>query len=206
MFKMILLVLLLSFIGYWFFRDQTDLRQFDPKLMAFYETRSWKAYYEHEWIQLGRYLYLTSRDEYGFSPWNSIRLGYHATLAAKDFRIHGNMDRSSIIQHLIHYYEIIASHSEIRMSPEKCATLEYEWWQMRRDKRPMHEITETIASLLSEIYQRPLSSFTPCATLRVEMMSFRDERRNQIILPSEWDFIQSGLLQSYELLQAKITP
>jgi predicted DNA-binding ribbon-helix-helix protein len=133
-------------------------------------------------------------------------LGFHATQAARAFRLKGYTQKPFILNHLSDYYSIISTQSSSSLDPYKCAELEYDWWQMRREKRSASDIAMTIASLLSEIYQTPKESLLPCSSLRVEMMRFRDERRNQAIQPNEWAFIQSGLNESYRSLHEKINP
>jgi hypothetical protein len=204
MLKSLTFLFFTAILGVWFFRDNSNLRHFDPQKIAAYETQSWKAYYEHRWLKLGLDLYLTCRNEYGFSPWNSLRLCFHATQAARVFRLQGNSEKTEILKHLTDYYSIISSHSTTPLNPHKCAALEYDWWQMRREKRPPVEISNTIANLLSEIYQTPSQSLLPSASLRVEMMQYRDERRNQKIEPTDWTFIQTGLNRSYHLLKEEI--
>ncbi len=53
---------------YWSIPRKADLRTFDPAKMAVLETAMWRDYYEKRYVDLFFNLYLSSRDEFGFSP------------------------------------------------------------------------------------------------------------------------------------------
>ena len=48
-----------------------DLRTFDPAEMAALETAMWRDYYDKRYLNLFVHLYLSSRDEFSFSPLDS---------------------------------------------------------------------------------------------------------------------------------------
>ena len=66
---------LLSLIGsgYAVFPRHPDLRAFDPAAMAHSETTMWR-HYERRYLSLFADLYDNSRAQYGFSPWDSVRI------------------------------------------------------------------------------------------------------------------------------------
>ena len=67
---------LLSLIGsgHAVFPRRPDLRAFDPAAMARSETTMWRHYYERRYLSLFADLYDNSRAQYGFSPWDSVRI------------------------------------------------------------------------------------------------------------------------------------
>jgi hypothetical protein len=58
---------------YWSIPRKADLRSFNPAQMAVLETAMWRDYYAKRYVNLFFNLYLSSRDEFGFSALDSLR-------------------------------------------------------------------------------------------------------------------------------------
>jgi hypothetical protein len=50
------------------------LRAFSPAALGRLETAMWRDYYNHEYLSLFHGLYRVNRDQYGFSPWDSVQV------------------------------------------------------------------------------------------------------------------------------------
>src|ERR1700730_446513 len=72
--------------GYAVLPRHPDLRAFDPGAMARSETIMWRHYYERRYISLFADLYYNSRTQYGFSPWDSVKIAAAAARAARAFQ------------------------------------------------------------------------------------------------------------------------
>lgn len=102
----------------WTTRGAPDLRAFSPAEMAAGETAMWRAYYENRWGLLALRTWHLARQQFGFSPYDSLRLGVHAAKAARAFRI-GEHDKV-VLPHLESYFTITAGLLE-RESGDICA-------------------------------------------------------------------------------------
>ena len=60
---------------------------FSPAAMARSETTMWRHYYERRYISLFADLYDNSRAQYGFSPWDSVRIAAAAARADRAFQL-----------------------------------------------------------------------------------------------------------------------
>jgi hypothetical protein len=50
------------------------------------ETLMWRHYYERRYLSLVADLYVNSRTQYGFSPWESVKIAAAAARAAQAFQ------------------------------------------------------------------------------------------------------------------------
>src|SRR5260221_13522446 len=71
---------------YWSIPRKADLRTFDAAEMAVLETAMWRDYYDKRYFDLFFNLYLSSRDEFGFSPLDSLKIALAAANAARTFQ------------------------------------------------------------------------------------------------------------------------
>jgi hypothetical protein len=74
-------------IAYALYLRHPDLRAFDPAAMARSETAMWQHYYEKRYLLLFVDLYDNARTQYGFSPWDSVRIAVTAARAGKAFQL-----------------------------------------------------------------------------------------------------------------------
>jgi hypothetical protein len=186
------------------FPRQADLRGFDPAGVARLETSMWRDYYERDYIGLFRSLYTINRSEYGFSPWDSIRLSYYAALASKTFQpTRSREEAQRALPALLKYYGIIRRRGGEEFDAREASRLELEWWQMRRENTTPAQYAEPIAEVSAEVYGVRNLGLDQSALLRAEMMHYRDERRGNM-LPADWDHIEASLTEAYEYLKSGI--
>jgi len=97
---------------YAFIPRHAKLRDFDPACVARLKTAMWRDDYEKDYLALFRSLYLVNAREYGFSPWDSVRLSYYAATAAKRFQPTRSRDAAhQALPALERYYGIIRRRS-----------------------------------------------------------------------------------------------
>lgn len=180
------------------------LRDFDPAGLAGLETAMWRDYYERDRLGLLRSLYTLHRREYGFSPWDSMRLSYYAAIAARKFQpTRSRAAAQEALPALHRYYRIIRRRGGEEFDPREAARLELEWWQMRRESAIPAQYAVLIAEVTAEIYGVRNAGLEQSAFLRAEMMRYRDERRGKMT-PADWQHIEISLTEAYELLKSGI--
>lgn len=177
-----------------------DLRGFHPKEMARLETQMWRCYYARNYAGLSWYLYRTCRDEYGFSPADSVRLMMSAARAARVFQDSKNETESSSARpDLERYYALIQRRSRMTFNVARAAELELRWWQMRRQFATPEEYGRTVAELMSEIYQRQNANLHQAGQLRAQAMFYRDQRGNGKMTGADWQHVETQLSEAYRL-------
>jgi hypothetical protein len=192
----------------WFFAPrQADMEQFDPAEMGQLESDMWRHYYEKSYVRLGADLFLASHGQYGFSPWDSVRMAWHAAKAAR--LTQPSQPRAQAfavgIPPLVKYYEVIQKATGSPWKPEEMAPLELEWWVMRREKATWPQYGETISQLTAMTYQIPIERVREACLLRAEMMDYRDQRRNGGMKPEDWEHISKELGISWQMLKTAVT-
>jgi hypothetical protein len=183
-----------------------DLRKVDPEGLALREARAWRAYYEERYATLFWQVFQVAYSEYGFSLRDSVRLSVHAALAAVDFR-HSNEteDMAQALGQMEHYYQIISGGSRQPFDDRAVARLELQWWQMRREKLPPEEWSQTIAQQCELIYRIPAVDFLPSVRLRVAAMVLRDSHRQEVMSDEDWLSIQDLLMESAKRFRNVLT-
>jgi len=84
---------------------------------------------------------------------------------------------------------------------------ELEWWIIRRerDQYTTSDWERFIAGVASTIYHRPPDAIGEYAKLRVQAMSFRDER-GENITEADWTTIREMLERAWTALAAAVRP
>jgi hypothetical protein len=197
-------LILLGAFALWFFLPRhADTRGFDPAGMGHLEAAMWRHYYDKNYPALGWDLFRASYIEYGFSPWDSVRMAWHAATAAR--LTQPSQPRASAFEkglpHLTKYYEVVKAATRASWNPEEMAPLELEWWVQRRENKTWREYGEAITQLTAAGYEVPAERVRPACLLRAEMMHYRDQRRNGRMTAADWQHIASELTRAYTLLR-----
>ena len=107
---------------------QAHLRNFDPAAVGHLETSLWRDYYEQKYVALFAGLYCLGRDQYGFSPWDSVRLAWYAAKAAKVFQpTVSREDAQKALPILELYYAVVRQHGGEQFDVQTAAGRELEW-------------------------------------------------------------------------------
>jgi hypothetical protein len=195
-----ILIASIAAVSYGVMPRHADLRGFHPKEMARLETQMWRCYYARSYARLGWYLYRTCRDEYGFSPADSVRLMILAARAAKVFQDSKNETESGCAQpDLERYYTLIQRRSGMTFNVARAAELELRWWQMRRRFAMPEEYGRTVAELMSEVYQRQNADLQVAGQLRAQAMAYRDKRGNGKMTDADWQQVETQLFEAYRI-------
>lgn len=199
------LFLLVAGLVYFFWPRQANLREFNHAVVAKLETAMWRDYYEHKYLPLFLALYSLNRNEYGFSPWDSLRVSYFAAKGAKVFQpTHNRTEAQIALPFLERYFSIIRQRSGEQFDAANVAKLELDWWQLRREDKTAAEYGEVVAQVTTEVYGVNNDDVKQAALLRAEMMDYRDARRDGKMQAADWSHIEEGLARSYQLLKEGI--
>jgi hypothetical protein len=189
-------------MAYIFWPRKGDLRGFDPKAVARLETAMWQHYYQRAYFKLFRALYSLNREVYHFSPWDSARLSYYAARAARSFQSSRSRKKAQRALPLLErYYDILRQQGGEQFDVTKTARLELDWWQLRRESAGPSQYGEVIAQVQEELFSVRGNHVKQAASLRAEMMDYRDKRHDGKMQSQDWAHIDDGLLRSYQLLK-----
>lgn len=166
----------------------------------------WRSYYESRRVALVRDLYRMSRQQYGFSPWASVRIAWHAAQAALRFQpTRSRVEAEAALPALERHFAVIRTGTGERFDVGEVARLELDWWQLRRENKTWEEYAPAVAKVSAAVYGISEGDALTSARLRSEMMAFRDARRDRAISKVEWSRIEEGLRESWERLRTAVS-
>ena len=199
------LVLVVAGAAYGLWPRRVNLRDFDPAVLGRRETSMWRNYYEKKYLALFGDLYAVNRCEYGFSPCDSVRIAYYAAKAAKTFQPTRSRDEAqAALPVLEKYYGVMRSRSGENFEPRKAASLELDWWQLRRENTPPLQWGNIVAQTTTVVFHASNPDVDQSGQLRAEMMAYCDERRKAGITSADWAHIEEGLTRAYTSLKSGI--
>jgi hypothetical protein len=199
-------LLALGFSAYLAWPRTAHLRVFDPARVAQLETRMWRSYYEQRYVALLVDLYALNRDEYGFSPADSLAIAWYAARAAQTFQpSRSHAEAQKALPMLERYYAVLRERGGETFDAREAARLELDWWQLRRENAQPSEYGSVIAQTTFVVFHADNAEVRRAGLLRAQMMSYRDERRDGRMQESDWAHVESELVRSYEALRAGIT-
>jgi hypothetical protein len=181
------------------------LRQFNPVSAAHLEARMWRSYYEKRRTALVFDLYRLAHHEYGFSPYDSTRIAWHATRAAVSFQpTHSREEAQIALPALESYFRVIADGSTAKFNPAQAAREELDWWQQRREQKSWPEYAQAIARVTATVYATTEERVLEAARIRAAMMDERDRRRDTVMTAADWQRIEDGLKRSWTALKQAV--
>ena len=202
-----MIVGLLTAIGYAYalYPRHPDLRAFDPAAMARSETAMWQHYYEKRYLLLFVDLYDNARTQYGFSPWDSVRIAVTAARAAKAFQLSASRSGAqAALPFLEDYFGLLARATPVPLDIKAAARAELDWWQARREDIAPKTYGAMIALVSTLLYGHDSEKLREAGILRAEAMAFRDAR-GEAITDTEWSTIESILTKSYKILKREVS-
>jgi hypothetical protein len=108
---------------------QSDLREFDPRIVARLETDMWRSYYDGRQVRLFFQLAETLRKQYSVPFLRSNAIAFRGAKAAFMFKDgQRRSDYEQALPDLIRYYRAIEKLSRTRFDANLAARLELEWW------------------------------------------------------------------------------
>jgi hypothetical protein len=165
----------------------------------------WRDYYEHRYVRLFHRLYSLSRHQYGFSPWDSLRVAWYSAGAARTFQpTRSRSEAQRALTQLQKYYGIVRAHSREQFDVFEAARLELEWWQLRRENATPVQYGDIVAQTSAAVFGMNNMEIRQAGRTRAEMMRYRDERHGGHMRDADWKHIEQGLARSYHLLKTGI--
>jgi hypothetical protein len=113
--------------------------------MAQLEMAMWRDYHSQHWLALLGHTWRASRQQYGFSRWDSLRLAWRAARAARAFQHDTN--NPAALSAMTDYYRVVAPSASGTFDACKGAVWEVQWWRQRRESAPPAEWARTITAL-----------------------------------------------------------
>jgi hypothetical protein len=184
---------------------QPDLTAFDPNAMARLETSMWRAYYEKRYVALFRELYLVSRDQYNFSPLDSVSIALAAANAAKAFQPSTTRTEAArALPSLTTYFTILARGTTARFDVAEAAREELAWWQARREGAKPEQYGLTIAHVAALVYGVDNDAMMQAGVVRAQAMAYRDAK-GEAMGEADWSAIADQLRSAYTLLKQSLS-
>lgn len=196
--------MLLVLLAYVCVPRTANMRGFDPAGVARLETGMWRDYYQHKRLPLAIKLYRMSRDQYGFSPLDSARIGWLAGKAAivfKDSTSDAGADLA--LPPLRDYFDLINRRTGKTFDIDRAARLELEWWKIRRHDVGPLAYGHVVAEATAEVYNVNALSIEPYGQLRAAAMDYRD-RHGQSMTDADWNEVERMLVQSFSQLKSAV--
>jgi len=194
-------LVVVALAAYIFWPRTANLRDFDAGRLAQLETRMWRSYYEKRYVALLADLYKLSRDQYGFSPADSLAIGWYAARAAQTFQPTTNRaEAQKALPLLERYFAVIREHGGETFDTHEAARIELDWWQLRRENSVPADYGRVIAQVTTLLFRADNADVVRAGRLRAEMMTYRDERRDGEMKEADWTYIERELEKSYRAL------
>jgi hypothetical protein len=187
---------------------QTDLRDFDPDIVAKLETDMWRSYYSRQrfrlFLELGKLL----REQYHAPLIRSNVMAFHAAKAAFVFKDgKGRADYERALPDLVRYYTAIRRMSATPFDVKRVAALELEWWIIHRERKnhALKDLDRSLAELQAAIYEMPVTKFMEHGRLRADAMRIRDDKAEAgEVTEADWNAIHELLRQSWHKLRNEV--
>jgi hypothetical protein len=187
--------------AYFSYPRHADLTAFDAAAMARLETSMWRDYYEKRYAALFGDLYSVSRNQYGFSPLDSVELAVAAARAAKTFQPStSRAEAEAALPMLVSYFGILAQAANRPVEVEDVARTELAWWQARREDVPTEQYGRIIARVATMLYGVDDEDVRRFGEQRAQAMAYRDARGADIT-EADWARITEQLEVAYRLLK-----
>ncbi len=198
--------LLAGSAAYFAWPRPADLAAFDPDAMARLETQMWRDYYGKQYAALSRHLYAVSREQYGFSPLDSIRIAFEAALAAYRFQPStSRAEAEAALPSLNEYFRLLAPAARVRFDVHDAAGTELAWWQARREAVKPENYGLIIARVATLVYGVDGDDMRRSGVVRAQAMAYRDARGDKM-QADDWMAIEDRLRLAYGLLKRALSP
>jgi hypothetical protein len=152
------------------------MRNFDPRLVAYYEKESWVAYYQRRWLRLLRLLIGLVRSTYGLSLWQSIAISIPLTRAQIAFAPKGN-DVPKAIDQMQKFFVFIQNRHHEDFDPAEAARAEVNWWVVHRKFFGHSDdpaVVESVAQAYAAAYRIDPGKVQAAAFHRAQAMVYSD--------------------------------
>lgn len=187
--------------------SKVDLRQFDYKKIAEFDSAMWRAYYNHQFIKLTLHLARLLKTQLGLNWLKTIRIAYYAAWAATYYRINKDkgVDNKKVLSALTKFYKSMYINSINEFDYKKGAELELKWWDIHRSsKKNSKELEQALADSASLVYGVPPGQLTNYAHYRAEAMFLPQHQGDKQANPPDWSKIEKLLIKSWKELHTAV--
>ncbi len=176
-----------------------------PTRVAYYEAFGWRAYYEHNWLQVLRLIVGLCQEQFHIPFPQSLLAGYYTTRASIAW-VPVDHDVQTVLTYLRKFYRIAGRYSRLYFDVERVASLELQYFVVHRDlsgKEDKTELIQTMADLHSAIFGITPAQALASAQLRVQAMNIVDTiTSNKSLDPaSDWAKLEEYLRQCYTSIE-----
>ena len=208
-----ILPILLLLLAAWITADlivpvKTDIRQFDPQVVAHLDTEMWRSYYDRKPLKLFFQLGALMRRQFHAPFWRSQLIAFHAAKAAFVFKKgKERADYEKALPNLEKYYTFIHNMSTTNFDVQAAARLELKWWIVHRQRAQQQggDLEKALAESAAVIYEIAPEKLDAYAKYRAEAMQIRDnEQEKDGVSEAEWLQISNLLNQSWRALHNEV--
>ena len=185
---------------------KTDLRNFDYRKVAQYDSGMWRAYYNHQFLKMTVLLLKTIRSQLGLNWWLTVRLAFYSGWAATDYRLRkGNENYGRVLKNLVKFYKIISNNCSESFDYKKTAELELEWWNIHRyPNRFKKSLDQSLAEAAAAMYSTNPAKLKDYAKYRGEAMLLPDHEGDDQPNPPDYNKITDILIKSWGSLHKAV--
>ncbi|MES1157403.1 MAG: hypothetical protein ABUL73_06440 [Alphaproteobacteria bacterium] len=202
---LIALILLATLCAWVFTPGPNRFRSFDPVAVGGAEADLWRDYYEHKHAALAQALTSDERNDFGLSPWVSLRSGIAAANAARLFQAsRSRAEAQAALPLLTEHFRLLAAATHADIDPAHAAQLELEWWQLRREHVGVEGYAPAIAEATAYLYGVDPARLGTYARLRAAAMNLRDAKGGAIT-EDDWRQIRALLIEAYRALRDEVS-
>lgn len=191
-----------------FFPRHTDIRVFDPAVVARLDTEMWRSYYDRKPLRLFFQLAELMRSQFNL-PWLRSHL-VAAQAARAAFVFKGGRDRADYqraLPNLAGYYRALRRVSTTPFDVDSAASLELEWWIVHREHAGQggEPLERALAEAAAAFYRAPVALLGDYAQERTAAMDIRDTKAiSGGVTEEDWGAIGEHLIRSWSALATAV--
>lgn len=188
--------------------EKTPFSQFDPSLVATYETQWWIAHNEKNKLALVDNLTKQHQELFGLPEEKASEA---VTFFFQAVRMHDQRNWSAAIAFATSYYQTIGEHFPFLADPQQLAQAEINWW-IKHDELEFDEdktaLTEAFAVLYSQLFGIELNEMREIAQQKTAATHQHDLAEKPEVTPEQatlhWQKVEQYLLSFYTQIKSKI--
>jgi hypothetical protein len=186
----------------------TDVRVFDPAVVARLDTGMWRSYYDRKPVRLFVQLAELMRSQFNL-PWLRSHLvagqAARAAFAFKSGRNRAEYQRA--MPGLVGYYRALRRVSTRPFDVDSAARLELEWWIVHREHagRGGESLERALAEAAAVFYRAPADLMGDYSRERTAAMDIRDVKAGSGgVSEEDWRAIEDHLRRSWRALAVAV--
>lgn len=175
----------------------------NPARVAYYEANGWRAYYEHNWLQLLRLIVGLCQEQFHIPFPVSLLAAYYTTRASVAWAP-VNHDVRKVEAYLYKFYSVARRYSGLQFDVERVVALELQYFDVHRrlsiaGQEDKSEFIHTMAELHSAIFGITPDQARESAELRVLAGNTVDliTSKTSANPASDWAKLEEYLRQCY---------